>query len=476
MTVAAGCVDHRDQRVHRHDRRHHRPVPHDGGHPRRAAGRACRRSVLRTMVDHARSCTAVALLARVPPEGLGRGLARRGRHRRGVLVRAGLAVGRARAGHQERRRREQLDPADRVPAAVPVQRVRAGRGDARRACAGSPRTSRSPRWWTPCARCCPARRPGIPATWPWPGARRSRWPVTCGRGRVSPRPPVTGCRCQDDWPGRPARQRAGRRPPRMITIGQLADYAGVTVKAVRHYHERGLLRRAAAGLVGLPALHRPGRHQTWSRSGRWPRPGCRSPGSRSCSPPSPGTFAAAIAEIDRDLPQGQASCAAPASGSRSSAAVTGCSSRTRWRPSSSRLRELGVSARGVQMERDMWILLQSVSPKARPRSGSPTSGTRSTIRSSGPSTWSTTPRSSWSPDDPRLPALAGRAHRWLAARAAGAAGPAAAQAARAAVPALDPAVTELIESSATASPGWERLAELGRELRTGESDPAGPSQ
>ena len=27
----------------------------------------------------------------------------------------------------------------------------------------------------------------------------------------------------------------------MITIGQLADYAGVTVKAVRHYHQRGLL-------------------------------------------------------------------------------------------------------------------------------------------------------------------------------------------------------------------------------------------
>ena len=27
----------------------------------------------------------------------------------------------------------------------------------------------------------------------------------------------------------------------MITIGQLADYAGVTIKAVRHYHQRGLL-------------------------------------------------------------------------------------------------------------------------------------------------------------------------------------------------------------------------------------------
>ncbi|WP_435193151.1 MerR family DNA-binding transcriptional regulator, partial [Nonomuraea sp. bgisy094] len=27
----------------------------------------------------------------------------------------------------------------------------------------------------------------------------------------------------------------------MLTIGRLADYAGVTIKAIRHYHERGLL-------------------------------------------------------------------------------------------------------------------------------------------------------------------------------------------------------------------------------------------
>ncbi|MEV0051844.1 MerR family transcriptional regulator [Saccharopolyspora shandongensis] len=27
----------------------------------------------------------------------------------------------------------------------------------------------------------------------------------------------------------------------MLTIGRLADYAGVTTKTIRHYHERGLL-------------------------------------------------------------------------------------------------------------------------------------------------------------------------------------------------------------------------------------------
>src|SRR5688572_9564725 len=29
--------------------------------------------------------------------------------------------------------------------------------------------------------------------------------------------------------------------PHLLTIGQLAGYAGVTIKAVRHYHRRGLL-------------------------------------------------------------------------------------------------------------------------------------------------------------------------------------------------------------------------------------------
>ena len=39
------------------------------------------------------------------------------------------------------------------------------------------------------------------------------------------------------WSGEPAEGRLTN----MITIGQLADYAGVTIKAIRHYHQRGLL-------------------------------------------------------------------------------------------------------------------------------------------------------------------------------------------------------------------------------------------
>src|SRR6202162_3575575 len=36
----------------------------------------------------------------------------------------------------------------------------------------------------------------------------------------------------------------------MITIGQLAAYAGVTIKAVRHYHKRGLLEEPARDSSG----------------------------------------------------------------------------------------------------------------------------------------------------------------------------------------------------------------------------------
>jgi DNA-binding transcriptional MerR regulator len=49
-----------------------------------------------------------------------------------------------------------------------------------------------------------------------------------------------------------------RTPWRGITIGQLADYAGVTIKAVRHYHKRGLLEepeRDASGYRRYSVRH-----------------------------------------------------------------------------------------------------------------------------------------------------------------------------------------------------------------------------
>ena len=43
----------------------------------------------------------------------------------------------------------------------------------------------------------------------------------------------------------------------MLTISQLASYAGVTVRAVRHYHQVGLLREPAPDSRGTVATTRP---------------------------------------------------------------------------------------------------------------------------------------------------------------------------------------------------------------------------
>src|SRR6267154_1751261 len=123
---------------------------------------------------------------------------------------------------------------------------------------------------------------------------------------------------------------------RMITIGQLAGYAGVTIKAVRHYHQRGLLEeppRDASGYRRYSAEHAIElvKIKTLAEAGV--------PLARITEllAADPDRFAAAIAEIDRNL-------------------------RERVADFLDRLHALGVSQRSVQMERDIWILLQSVSP------------------------------------------------------------------------------------------------------------------
>ena len=120
-----------------------------------------------------------------------------------------------------------------------------------------------------------------------------------------------------------------------------------------------------------------------------------------------------------------------------------------------RLRELGVSQRGVQTERDGWILLQSASPKAA-------------------AIWFADKLDAiddpefvalyleydaafdWSPDDPRLVALAGRAQRWIASQSGRL------KRGKRSIPA--PTVAKLVATSAGASsPAWDRLSEIGKE-------------
>ena len=147
----------------------------------------------------------------------------------------------------------------------------------------------------------------------------------------------------------------------MITIGQLADYAGVTVRAVRHYHQIGLLEeppRDASGYRRYTASHA----VALIKIGTLADAGVPLARIAELLTSGPEQFAAAIAEIDADLHRRIAQLR-----------------RTRQRIATlvagdrlvvpadvadylDRLRSLGVGDRYVEIERDGWILLRTAAP------------------------------------------------------------------------------------------------------------------
>jgi DNA-binding transcriptional MerR regulator len=252
----------------------------------------------------------------------------------------------------------------------------------------------------------------------------------------------------------------------MITIGQLADFAGVTIKAVRHYHQRGLLEeppRDASGYRRYTAEHaiQLVKIKTLAEAGV---PLAR---IRELLAADPDRFATAIAEIDRNLQERveELRC------TRARIAQLGAGDRlfvsAEVADYLDRLHEIGVSQRGVETERNGWILVQSAAPE------------RAAVWIADKWEAIGDPEFraiyldydaafDWSPDDPRLSALADRVHRWLAKRtrdAGGAGGGGAEQ------PALDPTALQLVMSAASpSSPAWDRLAEIARRV----SAPGGP--
>ena len=239
----------------------------------------------------------------------------------------------------------------------------------------------------------------------------------------------------------------------MITIGQLADYAGVTIKAIRHYHQRGLLtepprdssgyrRYSAQDAIDLVKI------KTLAEAGV---PLAR---IKELLAADPDRFAAAIAEIDRNLAERAEEII------RTRKRIAQLSGGDRLFVSAEvadyldRLHELGVSQRAVQMERDLWILMQSVSPNEaaiwiadkRDAMGDPEFRAIYLDYDAA---------FDWSPDDPRLPALADRTARWMANRYDGS------EAAQR--PVQDPAIAQLITTSVgVSSPAWDRLTEIAR--------------
>ena len=237
----------------------------------------------------------------------------------------------------------------------------------------------------------------------------------------------------------------------MITIGQLAGYAGVTIKTVRHYHERGLLaepprdasgyrRYTAQNAIDLVKI------RTLAEAGV---PLAR---IKRVLTAEPDEFAAAIAEIDHDLQRRAEELV------RTRQRIAQLRGGDRLSVSAEvadfldRLHQLGVSRRTVDLERDLWILIQSASPRqaafwiADKRDAMDDPEFRAIYLDYDAAF-------DWSPDDPRLPELADRTQRWLAKRHPGS-GPAR--------PSPDPIVAELASTAAVSSPAWDRLTEIGR--------------
>jgi len=239
----------------------------------------------------------------------------------------------------------------------------------------------------------------------------------------------------------------------MITIGQLADYAGVTIKAVRHYHRRGLLEEPPRDASGYrrysaeQAIHLV-KIKTLAEAGV---PLAR---IKDLLAADPSQFAAAMTEIDRNLAERVAELV------RTRERIARLPGGDRLFVSAEvadyldRLHDLGVSQRTLQMERDIWILLQSVSPK---EAGVWIAEKREAI--SDPefrSIYVEYDRAfDWSPDDPRLYELAERTERWLVKRRGKLEGGEWSM--------QDSTLAQLVSTSVGASsPAWDRLTEIGK--------------
>lgn len=151
----------------------------------------------------------------------------------------------------------------------------------------------------------------------------------------------------------------------MLTIGQLASYAGVTIRAVRHYHHVGLLAEPGRDASGYrsydaAAVVRLIRIRTLAEAGV---PLAR---VRDLLDADPATFAAATTEIDRHL---RAQIRALQEHRRRIAQL-GSGASLALPPEVidylDRLRDVGAPVELIERERDAWILMAARWPEALP--------------------------------------------------------------------------------------------------------------
>lgn len=192
----------------------------------------------------------------------------------------------------------------------------------------------------------------------------------------------------------------------MLTISQLAAYAGVTVRAVRHYHAKGLLpeperdhsgyrRYDAAAVVELIRI------KTLAEAGV---PLAR---VQELLTADEEDFAAAIEEIDRRL----RAEIRERQRHRERVAQLAAGDRLALPPEAvdylDRLRELDLPERAIELERDAWILLAAQIPDQMPAL---MAIKRTQIEDPAVTAMyvDLVEAADWDADDPRLPAVADR--------------------------------------------------------------------
>lgn len=237
----------------------------------------------------------------------------------------------------------------------------------------------------------------------------------------------------------------------MITIGRLADYAGVTIKAIRHYHQRGLLAQPARDSSGYRRYTAQDaidlvKIRTLADAGV---PLARVKGLLDADS---NALTAAIAEIDHDLQDRIAQLRR----ARDQLAQLRGGDRLFVSPEVAEyldeLRELGISERQIHLERDGWILMHTASPedatvwiieKREFMAADPEFRALYLIHDAA---------YDWSPNDPRLPALADRTRNWFANH------PSRSETR----PVHNPTIARLAQQSqpGASSPAWDRLAQL----------------
>lgn len=246
----------------------------------------------------------------------------------------------------------------------------------------------------------------------------------------------------------------------MLTIGQLADYVRVTPRAIRHYHALGLLPeppRTAGGYrsYGAQDVIDLQRIKTLADAGV---PLAR---IRALTHAGPDALRTAIADVDAAL---QARIAELELTRHSLAALADSSTEPFLPPElaamHARMRELGVSERTLELEREAWILIQVLFPDVvLPWLRSQTALLDDPAYAE---LYLLTDRAfDWSPDDPRIEETAQLTIAWIRTAYADA------EPADSAQWGEDPTAYRLVtQYRRSASPGWRRLMERVEELAT----------